>query len=247
MLLFIKKMQNMFLLNSQQNKYKKLGVFGIYKPKGPTSNHLLNIIRRTLQTKKVGHAGTLDPLASGVLVVGIGKKGTKQLSALVQKEKEYIAKIKFGTYSTTDDEEGIKEDINVTKTPNKKDVKTAIKKFVGNILQTPPIYSAIKIKGKEAYKYARNGIEVEMKPRPAIVKKIKLLKYEWPFLEIKVVTGPGVYVRSLARDIGKELNVGGYLADLERTRVGVFKKSGAYKVEDMGKLIKDYERIPKTS
>ena len=100
-------------------------------------------------------------------------------------------------------------------------------KFEGKIKQTPPIYSAIKVKGQEAYKLARKGMQVELKPRIVEIKQIKLLKYAWPNLEIKVTCGPGTYIRSLARDIGKELNTGGYLTELERTRVGQFRKEQA--------------------
>jgi len=198
------------------------GIFAVNKPKGPTSNDIVQIIKRENRGEKVGHAGTLDPLASGVLVIAVGRESTKKIADQVKKEKEYIAKIKLGQNSTTDDEEGEKENINVEIKPNLDDIKKILPKFVGKIMQIPPIYSAIKVGGKEAYKYARKGQELEMKGREVEIKDIKILGYFWPMLEIKVVTGPGVYIRSLARDIGKELKTGGYLADLERTRVGDF-------------------------
>ncbi len=125
-------------------------IFAVYKPKGPTSHDVINRLRKETGVKKIGHAGTLDPLASGVLVVGVGREATKQLGQIVKKEKEYIAKIRLGMTSTTDDEEGQKKEVKVSKIPNFEEVEQAVSKFEGEILQTPPIYSAIKIKGQPA-------------------------------------------------------------------------------------------------
>ncbi|MDD3887697.1 MAG: tRNA pseudouridine(55) synthase TruB [Patescibacteria group bacterium] len=207
------------------------GIFAVNKPKGPTSNDIVQIIKRENKGEKVGHAGTLDPLASGVLVIAVGRESTKKIADQVKKEKEYIAKIKLGQNSTTDDEEGEKENIEVGNNPNLDDVKKILPKFIGKIMQIPPIYSAIKIKGKEAYKYARKGQELEMKGREVEIKNIKILDYSWPILEINVVCGPGVYIRSLSRDIGKELKTGGYLADLQRTRVGDYTIEKAIEIK----------------
>lgn len=205
------------------------GIHNIYKPKGPTSHDMIDRLRRLTGEKRIGHAGTLDPLASGVLVVAIGREFTKQIDSLMKTEKEYVAMIKLGETSSTDDEEGEKRifinvgaDCNPPTPPDESSVKNVLSKFVGEIMQTPPAYSAIKLKGKKAYELARAGKAVEMKPRPVLIKKIELLKYEWPFLQIRVTCGPGVYIRSLARDIGEKLDVGGYMAELERTRVGDF-------------------------
>lgn len=208
-------------------------ILAIYKLKGPTSNQLLTQVKKITGIKKVGHAGTLDPLASGVLVVALGRQSTKKISEMVKKEKEYIAKIKLGSNSTTDDEEGEKTDWEIKKIPTLIGIKKIIKKFVGKISQVPPIYSAIKISGQEAYKLARKGKTVELKPREVEIKSIKLLNYHWPFLEIQVVTGPGVYIRSLARDLGRDLNTGGYLKELERTRVGDFTKDQAVELSKL--------------
>jgi len=199
-------------------------IFAVYKPKGPTSHDIVDEIRKITSEKRVGHAGTLDPLARGVLVVGVGREATKKLGEVVKKEKEYIAEIKFGEESSTDDEEGEKKAWSVGKTPRLDEVGEAVKSFRGFIAQTPPIYSAIKIGGQKAYELARENIKIELKPREIEIKEIEILDYEWPFLKIRVVTGPGVYIRALARDIGRELGVGGYLVDLERTRVGDFTK-----------------------
>lgn len=206
------------------------GVYVVYKPKGPTSNDVLEELRRITGIKKIGHAGTLDPLARGVLVVGIGRKGTKQLTELIKSEKEYLAKIKLGVASTTDDEEGEKTEITVEKVPTREEVEEVISQFKGEIMQTPPIYSAVKVRGQEAYKLARKGAKPKLKPRKAVIKKLEILNYQWPFLDLRAVTGSGVYIRALARDIGKELGIGGYLADLERTRVGDFTKERSLRI-----------------
>ncbi|PIW75368.1 MAG: tRNA pseudouridine(55) synthase, partial [Candidatus Portnoybacteria bacterium CG_4_8_14_3_um_filter_44_10] len=147
----------------------------------------------------------------------------------------YIAEIKFGEESSTDDEEGEKKAWSVGKTPRLDEVGEAVKSFRGFIAQTPPIYSAIKIGGQKAYELARENIKIELKPREIEIKEIEILDYEWPFLKIRVVTGPGVYIRALARDIGRELGVGGYLVDLERTRVGDFTKEKTIDILDIKK------------
>lgn len=201
-------------------------IFAIYKPKGPTSHDVVNQVRKATGIKKVGHGGTLDPLAEGVLVIAVGRESTKQIDSIVKTEKEYIAKIKLGEISTTDDEEGDKEVVEVVKKSSKKEIEKVLGKFIGEVEQVPPIYSAIKIKGRPAYKAARKGQEIKLEPRKVLIKEIEMINYDYPFLEIRVVCGPGTYIRSLARDIGKDLGTGAYLAELKRTRVG------DYKIED---------------
>jgi tRNA pseudouridine55 synthase len=212
-------------------------IIGVYKPKGPTSHDIVNIVRRVTGVKKVGHAGTLDPLASGVLVIAISRGATRQISEYVGKEKEYIADIRLGMISETDDAEGIDEGSKVDDDKLKKvlieDIERVIKEFIGKIQQVPPIYSALKIKGKAAYKYARSGEDLKMEAREVEIKEIEILNYSPPNLKLRVITGPGVYIRSLARDIGRELGVGAYLAELERTRVGEFKIENVVKAEDI--------------
>lgn len=207
-------------------------ILPIYKPKGPTSHDVMDKLRKITGIKKIGHAGTLDPLARGVLVVGIGREATRELSNVVSKEKEYLAKVKLGIESTTDDEEGEKEEIGVSEIPSLEEVKKVVSDFQGQILQTPPVYSAVKIKGREAYKLARQGKEPKLEPREVEIKKIEILKYQWPELKLLIVTGPGVYIRAMARDIGKKLRTGGYLSDLERVRVGDFTKEKAMTLEE---------------
>ncbi|MCL5006803.1 MAG: tRNA pseudouridine(55) synthase TruB [Patescibacteria group bacterium] len=216
-------------------------ILALYKPKGPTSSKFIQEIKKKSGVAKIGHGGTLDPLASGVLVVGIDA-GTRLLNSPEFKEKEYLAKIKLGAYSSTDDEEGEKTRVEVSRRPGADEVEKAAEKFAGAIEQVPPIWSAVKVSGREAYKLARRGRRVELKPRAVEIKEIEVINYSWPFLSLRVVTGPGVYVRTLARDIGCELGTGGYLADLERIRVGYFRKENAISAtEAVSKLKKKEE------
>lgn len=208
-----------------QNYHGK--IFAVYKPKGMTSHDVIDQLRKITGERRIGHAGTLDPLAEGVLVVGVGREATKRLAHEVAKEKEYSAKIFIGKTSTTDDEEGEKTQGEVEKIPSQKKIESVLSGFVGSISQIPPQYSAVKIKGRAAYAYARHGKGISLKPREVQIFDIILIRYEWPELEIKVVTGPGVYIRALARDIGEKLGSGAYLSGLVRIRVGDFNLSRA--------------------
>lgn len=197
------------------------GIFGIYKPKGLTSHDIINKVRRITGEIRVGHAGTLDPLAEGVLVIAVGRENTKRLHTVVNSEKEYICGIKLGETSITGDEEGpINPGSN--RRPSDNEIDKILAKFKGKIMQRPHKFSAIKIKGKKSYDLARRGEDVEMEPRMVVIKEIEMLKYNYPILSIQVVCGPGTYIRSLAEDIGKELGTGAYLSSLKRIRVADF-------------------------
>lgn len=198
------------------------GIFAVYKPKGITSHDVVAIVRRKTGVKRVGHGGTLDPLAEGVLVIAVGRENTKLLDQYVKGEKEYVAEVFLGSTSTTDDEEGEKEIVNQNIKPKISEIEELIKKFTGEILQTPPVYSSVKIKGKPAHRRVRRGEAVSLNPRAVIINDITIDHYSYPILKLKVTTGPGVYIRSLARDIGRELGTGGYLKSLLRTKVGEF-------------------------
>jgi tRNA pseudouridine55 synthase len=197
-------------------------IIAIYKPAGMTSHDVIDEIRRRTGIKKVGHAGTLDPFAQGVLVVGIGREATRQLGTLSKLDKEYIAKLKFGWNSTTDDVEGKKEEIQVSRIPSREEIESVVSSFQGEITQVPPRYSAIKIAGQTAYKRARKGEEIEMPERTVVIHEIEILEYEWPYLKIRTLTSSGTYIRALARDIGAKLGTGAYLEELMRTRVGTY-------------------------
>lgn len=209
------------------------GIFAVNKPVGITSHDVIYRLRKQTGVKRIGHAGTLDPLASGVLVVAVGREFTKQLDKIVKSEKEYIAEIFLGENSTTDDMEGEKTEVNKRLEPSLDEIKKEIQTFAGNIMQTPPIYSAIKVNGQTAYKAARRGKEIKLEPREVTIKKIEVLNYEYPVIKLKIICGKGVYIRSIAKDLGKKLGTGAYLKSLVRTRVGEFKIEDAVRLEDL--------------
>lgn len=206
------------------------GIFAVYKPVGMTSHDVVDIVRKKTGIKRVGHGGTLDPLAEGVLVIAVGRANTKRLDEFVKGEKEYIAEVFLGAYSSTDDEEGEKKYVKVKTSPLQDEIEQTNKIFIGRIMQTPPIYSAVKISGKPAHRRVRAGQEVKLEPREVDIKDIKLLHYDFPIVKLKVTTGPGVYIRALARDIGEKLKTGGYLKSLIRTRVAEFTIENAVKL-----------------
>jgi len=208
-------------------------IVAVYKPPGMTSHDVIDEIRRRTGIKKVGHAGTLDPFARGVLVVGIGREATRQLGRFAKLEKEYIAKIKLGWNSTTDDVEGEKQEIKVSRIPSREEIESVLATFQGEITQVPPRYSAIKISGQAAYKRVRKGEEVEMPERTVVIKEMAILDFEWPTLIIRTVTSAGTYIRALARDIGIKLRTGAYLEELERTRVGAYSAESCRQIAEL--------------
>ena len=154
----------------------------------------------------------------------------RQAAVAEKAEKEYIADVYFGAESATDDAEGEKTLIAHDTQPTELEIQKILPQFTGEIMQMPPQYSALKIGGRAAYKFARKGRVAPLAERRVLVKEIELLEYKWPHLKLRVVTGPGVYIRALARDIGRALKVGGYLSDLERTRVGDFTKEDCQRI-----------------
>jgi len=212
----------------------KSGFILIDKEPGITSHDVVDKLREITKIKKIGHAGTLDPIATGLLILGVGKKATKKLSKLQKLDKEYVARIKLGAISDTFDKEGRIKEVKVEKIPTQKEIKKILKTFIGKINQTPPSFSAKKIKGKKACDLARKGIKIKLKPIETKIYKIEVLKYDWPYLEIKVHCSSGTYIRCLANDIGKKLNCGGYIEQLRRTKIGNFKVERAKKLEDLG-------------
>ncbi|MCX6781369.1 MAG: tRNA pseudouridine(55) synthase TruB [Candidatus Magasanikbacteria bacterium] len=211
--------------------FEEGSIIALYKPVGPSSNQMLTKVKRAINIKKIGHAGTLDPLASGILVVGIGREATKQLWKPEFGEKEYETVITLGAYSTTDDSEGEKTLQLVTEIPTREMVETVINKFVGSFIQQPPTFSALKINGVPAYSLARKGKMVTLGGREVTIHSIELLSYEWPYIALRVHCDSGTYIRSLARDVGAELNVGGFMSSLVRTRVGPFLLKDAVTIE----------------
>ena len=218
-------------VNSRRKMGRKIGkdfrgFVGIWKPRGPSSYDVIRELKHRVIEKKIGHAGTLDPKASGVIVVAVGREATTRIAEEVAKEKEYRASVRLGAKSSTDDGEGEKTFVS-KRHPPLVDIRSALDSLVGITMQHPPAFSALKVKGMAAYARARRGERVELAARPALVKELELIAYRWPYLKFRIVTGPGVYIRAIARDIGEKLRVGGYLASLERTRVGEFTKKNA--------------------
>lgn len=205
------------------------------KEKGITSHDLVYKVRKKLGIKKVGHTGTLDPMATGVLVISIGK-GTKTSDYILSSDKVYEAKIKLGVLTDSYDITGKileEEDVHFTE----EEIKDALIKLTGKISQRPPIYSALKVKGKKLYEYAREGKDVEIKKRDVEIYKIELLDFNGKD-EFKILTkvSKGTYIRSLANDLGRSLGTFGTLTELRRTRSGSFKIEDAIKVSDFEKL-----------
>lgn len=199
------------------------GILNIDKPPGITSHDVVNRIRRVAATRRVGHGGTLDPLATGVLVVALGV-ATRLLEYVVGQPKTYEAVIRLGQTSTTYDAEGELDPVQQGGLPElgTSEVEQALDQFRGAIEQLPPMYSAVKRHGQPLYHLARQGIEVAREPRQVVIYELALLAWQPPDLQLRVRCSAGTYIRSLAHDLGQVLGTGGYLAALRRTAVGPF-------------------------
>lgn len=217
------------------------GFLLIDKPAGITSHDAVAIVRRTLPESHVGHIGTLDPAATGLLVMAVGRKALKVVELFSAIPKEYRAGIRFGAVSTTYDRDGVMENIAPPKgwnVPEQSVIQRLIAdRFVGKISQVPPAYSAVKIGGERAYRKARQGRSVELAAREVEILSCDILSYAYPDLELLVACGSGTYIRSLAHDLGGLLRCGGYLSSLRRTRVGLPARApgapaGGWRVED---------------
>ncbi len=209
------------------------GVIVIDKPLGWTSTRVCSEIRRRTGRAKVGHAGTLDPLASGVLVVCLGT-ATKAIASIMDGVKEYDAEIDLSARSDSDDLETEAHPVEVVTPPTEPDIeRVLVERFTGTIEQTPPTFSAIQVGGKRAYHAARAGTPFVMVSRPVRIDAISVTRYAWPVATIHIRCGKGVYVRSIARDLGPALGTGGMLIGLRRTRVGPFTLSDAVRVDDL--------------
>jgi tRNA pseudouridine55 synthase len=204
----------------------------INKPLEWTSFDVVNKLRRILKIKKIGHAGTLDPLATGLLIICVGKM-TKQIESFMGLEKEYTGTFIIGQTTPSHDlETEVTAAVDIAHiTPDF--ITQSIKKFIGLIQQYPPAHSAIKVGGKRAYQFARKGKEVELKPREVEVKEFEITAINLPAVEFRVVCSKGTYIRSLARDFGEALGVGAYLSQLCRTRIGQYKLNEALTLEQV--------------
>lgn len=203
-------------------------------------NQIVRKLRQTLDIRfksfKVGHAGTLDPLAEGLVLICTGK-ATKKVNQLMADEKEYIATIELGKTTPSYDLETDYDNTFPTDHINEDLVNNILKSFIGEQDQVPPVYSAKNINGKRAYEYARKGEEIELKANRITIYEIELLNYKMPLITIKVVCSKGTYIRSLAYDIGKKLNNGGHLVKLIRTRIGSYKLDSSLTIEELENIL----------
>lgn len=217
-------------------------VLAIDKPLGWTSfdavKRLRGAIQRRLHLKrfKVGHAGTLDPLATGVLIVCTGR-ATRRIEELQGGSKEYVATLQLGATTPSFDLETQIDATYPFDHVTREAVEAVLPRFRGEIMQAPPIFSAVKIDGKRAYKLARKGAEVELKPKPLVITELEIIAFEPPRLELRIVCSKGTYIRALARDIGQALGTGAHLTALQRTRVGDIGIGSCLSVDEAVDLI----------
>jgi len=212
-------------------------ILNINKPVGWTSFDVVKKIRGQLNIKKVGHAGTLDPFATGVLLICTGR-ATKKVEDLMNLKKEYIARIEFGKTTDSYDLTGTIVSERSADNLELENINQVIKQFHGEIYQTPPMYSAVKVNGERLYKLARRGEVVERKPRKIRIYQTDVIDFRNPFLKLRIVCSRGTYIRALANDMGEILGCGGYLTSLTRTRVGDYKLEDSFEIKDLIREIK---------
>ena len=221
-----------------ENNFAEGRVLLIDKPLNWTSFNVVQKIRYLTKTKKVGHAGTLDPLATGLLIVCTGKF-TKKINEYMAQEKEYTGTITLGAITPTYDLESEPQDFKPYDGITDAQLNEAAKQFTGLIQQVPPIHSAIKKGGKRVYELARKGLDVKLEPRAVTISEFEIVQIELPVVHFRVVCSTGTYIRSLANDFGAQLGCGGYLSSLCRTRIGAFLLKDALSVEAFEKDIKE--------
>ncbi len=203
------------------------GVLNVYKPAGVTSRDVVNKVQRLIRPEKCGHAGTLDPMATGVLLIGVGP-ATRLTTMLQDGAKTYIAEFILGQTSDTDDSTGqVLQHPTPDILPTAETINARLQSMTGIVSQVPPIFSAVHVDGQRAYNLARRGAAVELTAKNVEIHSIRVLSYEWPRLELEIICGSGTYIRSIARDLGNELGCGGLMSCLERTHIGRFAASDA--------------------
>ena len=219
------------------------GILNIDKPSGMTSFRVVHLVRRWTNFNKVGHAGTLDPMATGVLLLCLGR-ATKQVSKLMEWEKTYVGTIELGVSMDTDDADGKVISRQIVGNFSTELILETLEKFCGRIQQVPPMYSAIKKDGKRLYKLARKGIQVHREPRAVYVHRIELLEWNSPNLTIEVTCSKGTYIRAMARDIGCQLGTGAFLSALKRTCIGPYKLEESCSLRKINTMCNADEHIP---
>lgn len=208
------------------------GLLVVDKPLGMSSMGVVSRVRRAAMGARTGHAGTLDPLATGVLVCALGK-ATRSIESLMGLTKVYEAVVDLSAFTTTDDREGPRTEVMPAELPSEALVREVLGRFTGVIQQKPPAFSAVHVDGKRAYKLARKGQDVDLPARPVRIDALELLSLAYPLLSVRVTCGKGTYIRSLARDMGLALGTGGHLASLRRTAIGPYTLTQAVKLEDL--------------
>jgi tRNA pseudouridine55 synthase len=219
------------------NIFEKGQVLLINKPLAWTSFDVVKKIRNLIRVKKVGHAGTLDPLATGLLIICTGKY-TKKISEYMAQEKEYCGSFTLGATTPTYDLESEPGNFMPLDSISDSVIKNTTKKFLGEIMQVPPAHSAIKVKGKRVYELARKGKEVTLEPRKIFIREFEITSVRFPVVEFRVVCSTGTYIRSLAHDFGEALGCGAYLSSLCRTRIGAFSIDKAMTMEEFEEKIR---------
>jgi tRNA pseudouridine55 synthase len=223
------------------------GFLLVDKPLGKSSFWPIRVLRRITGVARIGHAGTLDPFATGLLVIGVGRTATRLLGTLTGHDKEYVAEAVFGATTDTQDVTGIVMPFPNVIEPDETTVRAALAAMVGPQQQLPPMYSAKQINGQRLYDLARAGQVVERQPRTIVVHEIEMLAYVYPRLKFRVACGAGTYVRTLAHDLGERLGCGAYLEGLRRTRSGDFRIEDALPLDDFTKENWENRIIPVAS
>lgn len=208
------------------------GILNINKPPGWTSRDAVNRIQKHVRPAKVGHAGTLDPLATGVLVICVGP-ATRLIEYIQQMPKEYRGTFLLGRSSASDDIETEITELAAASIPTRPEIEAALRQFLGRIDQIPPAYSAVKIAGQRAYALARKGADFTITPRPVEIHAIEITNYEYPQLKLTIRCGSGTYIRSLGRDLAASLGTAAVMSELTRTRIGAFRVDDALSVNDL--------------
>ena len=204
----------------------------INKDKGWTSFDVIAKIRKIIGIRKIGHCGTLDPFATGLLILCIGKS-TKQVATFQELSKQYLTRIKLGATTKSHDTETEEENFCDVSNLSVNTIQNALHSFIGNIEQIPPMYSAKKIDGKKLYQLARKNIEITRNPTQVSIENIEIIDINLPFVDVRIKCSKGTYIRSLARDVGEKLGVGGYLTELVRLRIGDYDVEYSFKLEDI--------------
>lgn len=226
-------------MQDSPNLYAEGKLILIDKPLQWTSFDAVRKVRNLVKTKKVGHAGTLDPLATGLLIICTGKF-TKKINDYMAQEKEYTGTITLGAVTPTYDLESSPQDFKPTDSLTTNQLEEVAQSFTGIIQQTPPIHSAIKKDGKRAYELARKGQEIKLEPRQITIHQLELTNIDLPVVHFKVVCSTGTYIRSLANDFGERLGCGGYLSSLRRTRIGAFSVAQAQTMEAFAEAVRQH-------